>query len=358
MRKYYPAAIAALIMLISFLLSPPTGEFAVALPWQTFFTLFMISTAANGLARENAYSALEGVASSMQYTIAAIAFTAICSFITAPFLTAFYSSLSFIAISDRVLEGADRKQYKGIAAAIISTASYSGSMLLPSGNAQNIIVSSLYGVSAIDTMHPAVIISIPIIAVSIIIAMIRKPADRIYMHGKDYAQPGNRSFIMFHICLLIVVALSASDIFFWFDLLIVFLAVVVIFDRKALLKADYPMLLAYIFTITAMQAFASYPSSAKVLSDATAVHPVLVPYITAALIGPAAAVSLLGNLHHSPDLLLLSANLGGMILVSSSSAVLLIRKEGKRCIMERAIIGTALSLAILVILSLIRHLPV
>ena len=131
-----------------------------------------------------------------------------------------------------------------------------------------------------------------------------------------------------------------------------------IFDRKALLKADYPMLLAYIFTITAMQAFASHPSSAKVLSDATAVHPVLVPYITAALIGPAAAVSLLGNLHHSPDLLLLSANLGGMILVSSSSVVLLIRKEGKRCIMERVIIGTALSLAILVILSLTRHLPV
>ena len=358
MRRYIPAAAAAAIMLVSFLVSPPTGEFIVALPWQAFFTLFMVSTAAQGLIRENAYAPLERAASSIQYTISAIGFIAFCAFITAPFLTAFYSALAFIGISDRVLDRADRKQHKAISAAIVSAAAYSGAMLLPAASAQNILVSSLYGVSTISTMYPAVMLSIPLLAVSVFLAVIKKPKDRIYIHEQSSEEPGNRSLTMFHICLLAVVALSASDIFYWFDLLIVFLAVVIIFDRKILLKTDYPLLLSFFFIMAAAKAFASSPAIAQIFMKLMEAHPVIIPYAVSAFTGPAAASALLADAASSPELLLLSSNLGGMVLVSSSSAVLLMKGEGKQSILLRIAIGSAMSMIILSILAISKHLPV
>ena len=92
MRKLIPLAASAAIMLISFILTPPSGEFIVSLPWQAFLTLFMISIAVAGLRRENAYAPLETFAASLEYTVSAIGAIALFAFITAPFLTAPYSA--------------------------------------------------------------------------------------------------------------------------------------------------------------------------------------------------------------------------------------------------------------------------
>ena len=147
MRKLIPLAASAAIMLISFILTPPSGEFIVSLPWQAFLTLFMISIAVAGLRRENAYAPLETFAASLEYTVSAIGAIALFAFITAPFLTAPYSAIAFIAISDRVLEKTEKERYANASAALVSAAAYSGSMLLPAGSAQNLIISSGYGVS-------------------------------------------------------------------------------------------------------------------------------------------------------------------------------------------------------------------
>ena len=52
MRKFIPLIITGVLMLFSFIITPPTGEMIVSLPWQTFFTLFMLSVAAGGLEKE------------------------------------------------------------------------------------------------------------------------------------------------------------------------------------------------------------------------------------------------------------------------------------------------------------------
>ena len=358
MRKLIPLAASAAIMLISFILTPPSGEFIVSLPWQAFLTLFMISIAAAGLRRENAYAPLETFAASLEYTVSAIGAMTLFAFITAPFLTAPYSAIAFTAISDRVLEKTEKERYANASAALISAAAYSGSMLLPAGSAQNLIISSGYGVSAIDTMYPAFLISIPVMALVLIILGRNLLRDRIYMHAKASDDTGSRSLRMFYICLLLVVALSASKLFFWFDVLIVFLAVVIVFDRKVFLKADYIMLVSFMFVITAAESFASSGFLEPVIREGMASHPVLLPYILSAFLSPSVASVMLDSAAQHPDTLLLLVNLGGMAFLSSASAIPLLLRRKSPAAMLRIAIGTAISLSALGILFLLKDLPV
>ena len=358
MRKLIPLAASAAIMLISFILTTPSGEFIVSLPWQAFLTLFMISIAAAGLRRENAYAPLETFAASLEYTVSAIGAMTLFAFITAPFLTAPYSAIAFIVISDRVLEKTEKERYANASAALISAAAYSGSMLLPAGSAQNLIISSGYGVSAIDTMYPAFLISIPVMALVLIILGRNLLRDRIYMHAKASDDTGSRSLRMFYICLLLVVALSASKLFFWFDVLIVFLAVVIVFDRKVFLKADYIMLVSFMFVITAAESFASSGFLEPVIREGMASHPVLLPYILSAFLSPSVASVMLDSAAQHPDTLLLLVNLGGMAFLSSASAIPLLLRRKSPAAMLRIAIGTAISLSALGILFLLKDLPV
>ena len=359
MRKLIPLAASAAIMLISFILTTPSGEFIVSLPWQAFLTLFMISIAAAGLRRENAYAPLETFAASLEYTVSAIGAMTLFAFITAPFLTAPYSAIAFTAISDRVLEKTEKERYANASAALVSAAAYSGSMLLPAGSAQNLIISSGYGVSAIDTMYPAFLISIPVMALVLIIILGRNLLrDRIYMHAKASDDTGSRSLRMFYICLLLVVALSASKLFFWFDVLIVFLAVVIVFDRKVFLKADYIMLASFMLVITAAESFASSGFLEPVIREGMASHPVLLPYILSAFLSPSVASVMLDSAAQHPDTLLLLVNLGGMAFLSSASAIPLLLRRKSPAAMLRIAIGTAISLSALGILFLLKDLPV
>ena len=232
-------------------------------------------------------------------------------------------------------------------------------MLLPAGSAQNLIISSGYGVSAIDTMYPAFLISIPVMALVLIIILGRNLLrDRIYMHAKASDDTGSRSLRMFYICLLLVVALSASKLFFWFDVLIVFLAVVIVFDRKVFLKADYIMLVSFMFVITAAESFASSGFLEPVIREGMASHPVLLPYILSAFLSPSVASVMLDSAAQHPDTLLLLANLGGMAFLSSASAIPLLLRRKSPAAMLRIAIGTAISLSALGILFLLKDLPV
>ena len=254
----------------------------------------------------------------------------------------------------------EKERYANASAALVSAAAYSGSMLLPAGSAQNLIISSGYGVSAIDTMYPTFLISIPVMALVLIIIILGRNLlrDRIYMHAKASDDTGSRSLRMFYICLLLVVALSASKLFFWFDVLIVFLAVVIVFDRKVFLKADYIMLVSFMFVITAAESFASSGFLEPVIREGMASHPVLLPYILSAFLSPSVASVMLDSAAQHPDTLLLLVNLGGMAFLSSASAIPLLLRRKSPAAMLRIAIGTAISLSALGILFLLKDLPV
>ena len=357
MRKFIPLIISGVLMLLSFIVTPPTGEMIVSLPWQTFFTLFMLSVAAGGLEKERIYAPVGVLMSSFQYTYSLIAFSAAAAFIISPFITAPYAVLAIIPLLLKTLEKAGKKELRPASAAIVSVAASCGAMLFPEGSAQNLILMEEHAdLSVITVMYPAVIIAVPVLALIIALVMRFKVRDRIYIHESSDPEPGNKSLRMLYICLAIVAGLSAFRLFFWFDVLIVFLAVIIIFDRKVLLKADYILLFSFLFLVTAVR---SAENVTTLLSGLTAAHPLLFPLLLSAVLGPVPAAVLLSTAAENTELLLIAVNLGGMMFLSSVSSFNAIRAEGnRRTAAWRIVTGTAVVILIILLLFFCKALPV
>ena len=360
MRKFIPLIITGVLMLLFFIITPPTGEMIVSLPWQTFFTLFMLSVAAGGLGKERIYAPVGVLMSSFQYTYSLIAFSAAAAFIISPFITAPYAVLAIIPLLLETLEKAGKKELRPVSAAIVSVAASCGAMLFPEGSAQNLILMEEHAdLSVITVMYPAVIIAVPVLALIIALVMRFKVRDRIYIHESSDPEPGNKSLRMLYICLAIVAGLSAFRLFFWFDVLIVFLAVIIIFDRKVLLKTDYILLVSFLFLVTAVRSAGSDENVTTLLSGLTAAHPLLFPLLLSAVLGPVPAAVLLSTAAENTELLLIAVNLGGMMFLSSVSAFNAIRAEGnRRTAAWRIVTGTAAVILIILLLFFCKALPV
>ena len=248
LRKGWPALAALLVMLLSFLVTAPTGEMIVSLEWNGIAMVFVMTMTVAGIRKERMMESLSRSASVFSHLGSLAAFFALMSLILSPFITSAFTAAAMVPLASRMLEERERKECIPSFAAIIALAANAGGLILPPGNFGGMMLHMELGdASFLRTMLPFFIASLPVVAVSVPLLLGRKTAERTYITDSTQAEGGNKGMRMLYTCFAFIAVLSSLSLFRWVDIVIFTLAILLVFDREVFVKADYTPLLSVLF---------------------------------------------------------------------------------------------------------------
>ena len=342
--------ISLALMAAGFIITPPTGEMIVSLRWDGIAMIAVTTLAVAGLRKENALAPLVKASDAFIHTGSLIAFLTAVSFLLSAFISSLAAIMLFLPSAVSVLRDREREDLIPKAAAIMAVAASSGGLLLPSGSLQNMLLSGTLGEggSFMLLMMPYAAASLPLIAIILVLLLGRRTGERIYVErSADAGEEGPLGMKMLYICYAFISILASFGFFSWFDVLVLFLAISLAFDRSVFIRADYSLLLSSIF-LSAAGASAS-PLIARILGDGAFWKAVLLSEITGSLPAAAAASGHLGAAE-----LIEAVNIGAFGTLVQLPAVAAFRIVGKNGRKEFALLYT-ISSAILLIVFITMH---
>ena len=200
-----------------------------------------------------------------------------------------------------------------------------GSMLTPIGNPQNLYLYTQYDMDAghfVMLMLPYALLSLLLIIVASF-AFIGK--------GKEVESVRQKSApvawkVIVLICLFGIAILSVLGVLHYLIMLIIIIFVMMILDRKAFLKADYSLLLTFVFFFVLIGNLGRLPVVYNTMSAVVAGAPVLTAVVASQVISNVPAAMLLSAFTADGDALVIGTNLGGLGTLIASMASLITYK--------------------------------
>ena len=313
------------ILLLSFIVSLPTGEMIVSLDWTGLAMLFIMTLTAAGLGKEGSLEALRSTASSFSHLGSIAAFFTASTFILSPFISSLYAISMLLPMAISVLERKERDDAIPSTAAAMAIAAIAGGMILPGGSVHSMLIGgSAGGENVAKAMLPYFLASIPLVAISVPLLLRKRLAERTYIGQECAIEQGSKGLRMLYICFAFIFFLTSFGLFKWVDILIFTVAILLVFDRSVFLKADYTILVSAMILSLAGACLA--PISSKLLSSGALWKSAVLSEIIGSL--PAAALC-----SGSGASILEGVNIGGagtLMSLPALVAFLLIKKDGRR----------------------------
>ena len=241
------AAIAALII------EPPTASLIKAIDWHTLATLAMMLTVLEGFKSENIFRPLLLLSGKMKTMLALSFFLVFSVFFSSMFVTNDVSLIIFVPLTILLFRAGNKEKYILPVISMENIAAVRGSMLTPFGSPQNLFIFGSSGVSVgtfLLHMLPLWIFS-GILLCGFIAFLYRHDTKEPIAFSKngltDEWKPEGKVRRIVYLCLFTLVIWEiVSRTSLWWAVLIAVFAVVLIFDRKILLKTDYVLLLTFL----------------------------------------------------------------------------------------------------------------
>lgn len=237
-----------------------------------------------------------------------------------------------------------------------------GSMLTPIGNPQNLYLFSLSGMSLsgfITLMLPYTLLSfIGLIAACVI--LINRKAVEVKVHSQRTLTATEKGKAVAYLLMFLFALTSVAHIISVYIVGAVILAVVLVMDRRMLSKADYALLLTFIFLFVFIGNIKRIPEINLWLRSVIHGHELITSVIASQVISNVPAAILLSGFTDNISALVVGTNLGGLGTLIASMASLISFKyygttAGKR---NTAYLGvfTLLNLIFLAVLLLLYYL--
>ena len=153
--------------------------------------------------------------------------------------------LTFLPLGYLVLHSTGKEKYMAFTFIMQNIAANLGGMLTPFGNPQNLYLYSKFNIpngEFMAVMAPPFLLSVALITVCCIVFVKPEP---LVLDGEDTKLPPLRTSLYLALFAL-AIAIVFRGIPYWIGLVII-LAVLLIADRDALKKVDYPLLLTFVF---------------------------------------------------------------------------------------------------------------
>ncbi|MBR0041189.1 MAG: anion permease [Oscillospiraceae bacterium] len=237
--------IAALAAALSCLFIPPDAAYLGYIDFRTLALLYCLMTVVAGLRQAGLFSHLAhtlclhvGSVRSMGVLLVGLCF------FSSLLITNDVALLTFVPFAVVVLGMADRRDTLIRIVVLQTVAANLGSMLTPVGNPQNLYLYSFYDLS------PAAFFSVtfPIWALSLLLialCCLSLPKDTLSVFLGE--EPGmDARAVALHGMLFIVCLLVVLRVITWPVMLAAVIAVLLILDRKLLLRADFMLLLTFV----------------------------------------------------------------------------------------------------------------
>ncbi len=229
--------------------------------------------------------------------------------------------ITFVPLSLMLFAGV-RDEKLRIRTIVLETASANlGSMLTPVGNPQNLYIFDKYHLTAMDfvrTMLPSGIVSLVVLVLLTLMIPAEKCSAAPEKKAEFRAVPTAGYAVLFIVCLLTVFRVLPD----WVCLIAAF-AAALIFDRRLLLKADYPLLATFVCFFIFVGNIARIGAVNDFFRSILAGNELVVSLLLSQVISNVPAAVMLSGFTEKGTRLLLGVDLGGLGTIIASLASLI-----------------------------------
>ncbi len=351
--------IAALAALVSCFFVPPDAAYLGYMDLRTLALLYCLMTVVAGLRQAGLFAHLAHRLCEKASSLRAMALLLVLlCFFSSMLITNDVALLTFVPFAVVVLGMADRRRELIHVVVLQTVAANLGSMLTPVGNPQNLYLYSYYDLSLGDFLR----VTFPVWALSLLLIA---AACLFFERGRVTVflgeEPGvNRRGLWLYLALFALCLLVVLRVIGWPVMLLVLVAVLLLADRKMLLKADFMLLLTFVAFFVFAGNLARIGAVSALLRRLMAGRDYLVSLLASQVISNVPAALLLSGFTEESRALLLGVNIGGLGTPIASLASLISMKLYSHS--EHARPGryllefTAVNLVLLLLLSLAQRL--
>lgn len=317
------------VLVISFILSvisaffvaPNVGYFDY-IDYRTLSLLLCLMLVTAGLDRLNvfrltAYKLLSVTGNVRSLSLALIALT----FFSSMLITNDVALITFVPFTIVTLKLIDKADIMVILVVLETIAANLGSMLTPVGNPQNLYLFSAYNMNIGEFMSAVA----PYAALSLIMAMLCAPMfskNPVCAPESVYEKP-NMLICSAYIVLFILALFTVFRVVPYYITLIITLAAVLLLDRKALIKADYSLLLTFVFLFIFIGNLGCISSVRDLLGSMVSGNELIIGIVASQVFSNVPAAILLSGFTENASALLTGVNLGGLGTLIASMASLI-----------------------------------
>ena len=311
LRREPVLLIAAIAAAITCFFIPPDAQYLSYLDFRTLSLLFCLMTLVNGFRNAGLFSHLSHVLCEKAGNLRLIALIQILlCFFSSMLITNDVALLTFVPFAVVVM-GMAHHQRELITVVVLQTiAANLGSMLTPVGNPQNIYLYSCYEMGFGEFLS----VTAPIWGLSLLLLLLFslgiKPSRLEIFLGEA---PGmDRRALLVYSGLLIVCLLVVLRLIAWYCMLGIVVLVLLIYDRRILLKADFMLLLTFVAFFVFSGNLARMTKISDAIRAVMAGREFLTALLSSQVISNVPAALLLSSFTDQSHALLLGANVGGL----------------------------------------------
>ena len=310
-RREPVLVIAALAAVLSCCFVPPDRDYIAYLDLRTLALLYCLMTIVNGLRQAGlfahlAHSLCERAGSLRRIGVLLV----LLCFFSSMLITNDVALLTFVPFAVVVMGMAHHQKELLYVVVLQTVAANLGSMLTPVGNPQNLYLYSYYNLAFVDFLK----VTFPVWGLSLLLLLLaglvlRSEPLRLFLGeapGMDRRAVAVH-LALFAVCLLVVLRLLA-----WYWMLAILVAVLLVLDRKLLLKADFMLLLTFVAFFVFSGNLARIPALAQAIRNLMAGREYLVSLLASQVISNVPAALLLSGFTEQARALLLGVNIGGL----------------------------------------------
>ncbi|MCR5137982.1 MAG: anion permease [Oscillospiraceae bacterium] len=303
--------IAAIAALLTCFFVPPDRLYLSYFDFRTLSLLYCLMTVVNGLRQAGLFSRLAHSLCERAANLRSIAvlLVSLC-FFTSMLITNDVALLTFVPFAVVVMGMAHHQQELIHVVVLQTVAANLGSMLTPVGNPQNLYLYSFYDMRFGEFLQ----VTFPVWIASLILLLLlclifrRDHLDLFLGEAPDLERrPIVLHSVLFAVCLLVVLRVIP-----WYVMLLAVVAVLLFFDRRLLLKADFMLLLTFVAFFIFSGNLARIDRVALAIRQVMQGREYLTSLLTSQVISNVPAALLLSGFTDSSHALLLGVNVGGL----------------------------------------------
>lgn len=324
-RREPVLVIAALAAGVTCFFVPPDASYLGYLDLRTLALLYCLMTVVCGLRKAGLFSHLAHTLCEKAGNLRRISLLLVLlCFFSAMLITNDVALLTFVPFAVVVMGMAHHSRELVFVVVLQTIAANLGSMLTPVGNPQNLYLYSRYDFAFGDFVR----VTLPIWLLSLVLLVLLTlfvRSEKLALFLGEAPGMDKRMLLvylaLFGLCLLVVLRVLP-----WAAMLAVLLAVLLVYDRRILLQADFLLLLTFVAFFIFSGNLARIPAVADALRALMRGREYLVSLLASQVISNVPAALLLSGFTDRARALLLGVNVGGLGTPIASLASLIALK--------------------------------
>ena len=348
--------IAFLLALISSFLNPPNAEYAGFIDFHVLGILLGLMLVMEGLKAIGVFEEICRMLTGFTKNTMQLSFVLVLlCFFSSMFITNDVALVTFVPLAIMTLRQTGHEDKTVITVILQTVAANLGSMLMPSGNPQNLYLFDLSGMTLGDfvlLMLPYTIVSFILISLFIILGK-RLPVTTTKEKEKRFSKK-YKIYAVIYALIFVSGILTVCKLIPWFVFLAVSIIAAFIMNKSSFKTVDYSLLLTFICFFIFIGNISSLSSVRQFLTDTVNGRETLISIAASQLISNVPAALMLSGFTKRYSDLIVGVDLGGLGTLIASMASLISYKAVAAAYPEKRkkyiLIFTAVNIAFLVIL--------